>query len=72
MGLCPPPVQYGLIFCYVIPDVAVDVGSAVGVDGVHRLVGAMPCLAWLPSPSAEMSLLLGRDGYDKLFYYIAA
>ena len=71
MGLIlPPPGQYGLIFGYVVPDVAVNVGSAVGADGAHRLVGATPCLSWSPSPSVESSLLLGRSGSDKLFYYI--
>ena len=68
----PPPGKYGLIFGYVVPGVAVDIGAAVGADGSHRIVGTTSCISWSLFPSAEISLLLGRDGYDKLFYYIVA
>ena len=68
----PPPVQYGLIFGYVVPNNAVGVGATVGPDGEHRLVGATPCLDRPHSLSVDSSLILGRAGSDKLFYYITA
>ena len=58
------------MFGYIVPDINVDVGDAIGADRAHQLVGATPCLDRSPSLSNERSLHLVRAGYDQIFYYI--